>query len=533
MNKRLNIKWVSEVINDDYKNWKKGDSVIIKSQTGTGKTYFFTGDEKTEGLVDKIKKNEKILYLCNRVNLKRQFKRDLLKKYGMGIPEDINELDKISEIGNITILSYQALAERELDRIYYNIEYSLDPYSYIIADEIHFVMADGSFNGKCDLVFNKLIGEHYKNSIIIFITATAEEVCAPILKGIEDNKKKQPNIQIHRYSTGKDYSYLDTRYFKEIDDIIRLIKNDKSDEKWLIFINSKKRAKQIVEGLKDTHEAEIIMSGTKNAELDCIIENNKFNNKVLVCTKAMDNGINIKDELVKNIVVMAWDKTTFIQEVGRVRVDIKNAQKINLYIPTYSIKSFSTKIEKVYKPKKDIIDMYLSNKDDFCRQFDREIHKLPENLFYISNGRWKLNTIGYARLSKDYEFALKMVQSFKDYGEFAYIYEQLNWLNMYFDPTKLIRDVVDSREHEDMQEYIEKIRGKKLFDNEQIKLTEFILKKLPQTCKKVKINNKVSKVKAGTIDKIFAEGLNMKYRVVDQNKEGSGEMRGKRYIIID
>ena len=117
MNKRLNIKWVSEVINDDYKNWQKGDSVIIESQTGTGKTYFFTGDEKTEGLVDKINKNEKILYLCNRVNLKRQFKRDLLKKYGMGIPEDINELDKISEIGNITILSYQALAERELDRI--------------------------------------------------------------------------------------------------------------------------------------------------------------------------------------------------------------------------------------------------------------------------------------------------------------------------------------------------------------------------------------------------------------------------------
>ena len=94
MNKRLNIKWVSEVINDDYKNWQKGDSVIIESQTGTGKTYFFTGDEKTEGLVDKINKNEKILYLCNRVNLKRQFKRDLLKKYGMGIPEDINELDK-------------------------------------------------------------------------------------------------------------------------------------------------------------------------------------------------------------------------------------------------------------------------------------------------------------------------------------------------------------------------------------------------------------------------------------------------------
>ena len=40
MGKRLNLKWVTDEIGDSYKEWKKGDIVTIKAQTGTGKTYF-------------------------------------------------------------------------------------------------------------------------------------------------------------------------------------------------------------------------------------------------------------------------------------------------------------------------------------------------------------------------------------------------------------------------------------------------------------------------------------------------------------
>ena len=38
--KKLNVKWVSETIGEDYKNWRAGDTYYINAQTGTGKTYF-------------------------------------------------------------------------------------------------------------------------------------------------------------------------------------------------------------------------------------------------------------------------------------------------------------------------------------------------------------------------------------------------------------------------------------------------------------------------------------------------------------
>lgn len=70
-----------------------------------------------------------------------------------------------------------------------------------------------------------------------------------------------------------------------------------------------------------------------HTELDSIINNSKFNRKVLIATKTLDNGINIKDNKVKNIVIMAWDKITFIQMLGRRRVNIEDADTVNLYIP--------------------------------------------------------------------------------------------------------------------------------------------------------------------------------------------------------
>lgn len=37
---KLNLKFVSDVIGEDYKKWKRGEIVLISAQTGTGKNYF-------------------------------------------------------------------------------------------------------------------------------------------------------------------------------------------------------------------------------------------------------------------------------------------------------------------------------------------------------------------------------------------------------------------------------------------------------------------------------------------------------------
>ena len=97
--KKLDLKWVTDSIGDDYKTWKQGDIVLINAQTGTGKTWFIKNNLIDNALED----YERLLYVCNRTNLKRQLKKNLLEKYGLEIPKSIEELDKITTIKNITV----------------------------------------------------------------------------------------------------------------------------------------------------------------------------------------------------------------------------------------------------------------------------------------------------------------------------------------------------------------------------------------------------------------------------------------------
>ena len=86
---------MTETIGKDYKDWKKGDIIRIQAQTGTGKTYFITGDKKHKGLIDTLKDYEKMIYICNRTELKKQIKIDLLNKYEMKIPYITNDKGEV------------------------------------------------------------------------------------------------------------------------------------------------------------------------------------------------------------------------------------------------------------------------------------------------------------------------------------------------------------------------------------------------------------------------------------------------------
>lgn len=465
---KLNLRWVSDTIGDSYKKWELGSTVIIEAQTGTGKTFFIKNV-----LIDYLGAGERLLFVCNRTYLKRQLKIDLLKKFGLPIPMkknkkgiekiDMDALDDITTIKNITITSYQAIQHAALDEKYDGKLFDLKLFTYVVMDECHYIMADAGFVNDCKFAYEKLIKDRCINIIKIFISATINEVREPIIKCSKKGIGIRPKI--HEYTTGIDYSYLNPIYFdNNWTDIINTIKNDKTDEKWLIFISDLEDGNKILKELgKDN--CSIIKAGSKSDELDSIISSSKFNNKVLICTKAMDNGINIDDDLVKNIVIMAWDKITFIQELGRRRVDIsKEVEVINLYIPTRMKKSFLTKL-KLHLQKQSQIDLLDSDRRDFNKKYDNKIKKLGEmeDIFFrnMADGEWKVNLIGYARLIKDTTFTQYMVNRFDRLGKFTYVQEQLKWLKLIetFDPTSLIENVILDEDIMKLEDYLDSIVG--------------------------------------------------------------------------
>jgi len=481
MGKKLKLKWVTDEIGDEFKKWKKGDIILLQAQTGTGKTYFIK-----DRLIRELKSDQKILLLCNRVNLKRQLKIDLIKKYGGEIPYlkdsdgkslkeiDLSKLDEITSIGNVVITTYQTLQHKLLDAEYETGEScNLDVFDYVVCDESHYIFSDASFNNTCRLAYMELIYKQSKNHVKIFISATMEEIEGPIERAAERQDVKP---KIYKYSTGKDYSYVNTKYFKNIIDIIKSIKNDKSEHKWLIFVTSKRDGNKIQEVLgKDV--CSVIYSNKNAKELGNIINKNKFYKKVLVCTKVLDNGINLEDELLTNIVIMAWDKTTFIQELGRKRVDINNAQAINLYIPMRGKKSFISLLRNCNDEMKEI-ELYENDRNQFNRKYDNDISLLSKynHLFYRENEEWQLNLLGHARLIFDRPYLIDMINKFGELGEFAFIHEQLEWLSLNdtFDKRNLIKNVISNEKIESLENYLEKIVGSRLFKEEQKELIDRI-----------------------------------------------------------
>ncbi|MBN1071534.1 hypothetical protein DWV12_11225 [Clostridium botulinum] len=543
---KLNLKWVTDTIGKEYKQWNKGDIVTVQAQTGTGKTFFVKNK-----LITEMEIYEHMLIVANRINLKRQLKKDLLKNMRKEIPKDIKELDNMTNFGNVYIMSYQQIDAFLNAKEFGQTDFNLNFYDYIICDEAHYIFCDSGFNNKTDYSFYELIRQNHTNAIKMFISATIEEIRPTIVKAFEDNNKISFGIHKNKlwdYSTGTDYSYLNTKYFKSIKDIALTIKNDKSEDKWLVFVTKKDDAKKIAEILEGNKETSIIDKNTENEDLDEIINNNKFKSQVLICTKCLDNGINIEDNNVKNIVVMAWDRITFIQELGRVRQDIENPYEIDLYIQTKSKQSFQTLIDMVYKPKQTLIDEIEGTEDGkiveviskekqeelydkFCAKYNRSYNKLSKDIFYIDkNGKWKTNLNGRVRLLKDRAFAEYMVQMFKD-NKFAFVEEQLNWIGLDADYNNLIEDVIDSNDTNKLEKWLEEHIDERIFSDEQQELSDLIIKELTTIGNDVDYRTK--KLKPMTIENILRVQLNLSYAIKEKgNNINPKNKKKQRWIKI-
>jgi hypothetical protein len=423
-----------------------------------------------------------ILYVCNRKNLERQIKRDILKIKKQEIPSSLEELDRLNKIGNTTVTTYQAIQSQILNDEYFKDPYTKEyrMYDYIILDECHYIFSDSSFNNTTRFVFEKFIQHSDMGAVKIFMTATTNEIYGPLMQYIDYFRSKEigtifpsggyrSEFKPHIYSSGIDYSYIKPKYFRgnKIDTIIKLIKNDASSDKWIVFVSNK--ITQGIPLLKAlSKDAVFITKDTEptDPELQSIVTNSRFSKKVLITTKTLDNGINIKDTSVKHIVIMAWDMITFIQMLGRRRVDINNADFVNLYIPMKDVRSFHTLL-KTYKEKDEILNLLRENEKVFSRKYDNNLTDLAQygNLIYRDDktGKWMINRLGKWRLLTDIEFAERMIQKFKDEGKYAYIREQLSWIGLEhtFDPRNNIEDTISSVEIKKIEDYLQELYIKK------------------------------------------------------------------------
>lgn len=348
----------SELIGDEYKSWDN-TRIIFDGGTGTGKTYF------TLNVLGKYAQqtNKIILYLCNRSKLKEQ------------TYEDVKKLKLHS---TVYVTTYQSLQNRIKHKE------KLPHYDYIIADECHYFTNDALFNEYTDLAYRYL--KKQQDNVVIYISATAKVYFHWMIQ-------KKIVTPEHYFLISKDYSYVDKVYFydkKYLIPQIDKILEEEQDSKIIIFCNSITRMTELYKKYGD-FACYFASKSAKNVEsiIDdkCIYENPDhtvtFDKRILITTKVLDNGVNIKDTKVKHMFSEILDADSAIQALGRKR-KIAGDDTCTFYLKNYSGQAIQGLIN-TNEYQLNPVMVYRSNYDEFLNKYGQNRKRIRNNKIFYAN----------------------------------------------------------------------------------------------------------------------------------------------------
>ena len=357
--------------NDDYlitdkeiDKWSSDSPIFISAPTGAGKNTFIQDVLLPKVIAEYPNQNDLILILSNRIALTRQSKIQFAEKV-----LDYAGINKIDEMKNyrdegidnllidfdiVTVCSYHQCYERKL--------LNNRSFKFIVCDECHFFTSDALFNPKTNEMLKYIVIEGEK-SIRVYMSATLAVVAQPIIES-ECFMKQTVYlgesgclIPIKYYYLARNYDYIrQIVAYQKLDELIECIKRTKS--KWLIFVHSKNNGEILRDKLKEIKIEDVVCLSRDNCreedEYKYIIENETINHRIVITTSLLDNGINIKNDLtadssqkVLNVAIDSFDKTQFVQMLGRVRYNGKD--KINLFIKAYSLEELKHQLGECAK----------------------------------------------------------------------------------------------------------------------------------------------------------------------------------------
>lgn len=250
---RYNRKWISELVSFQEVSELTGETpLFIASQTGSGKTTFIFNN----CLPVAEREGKKALYLCNRVALKNQIKKEAMKN-------PVNKSKKVDgrkvgeyrefltdkgisseyRFGLIDIHTYQEMLAFPKSKV--------EEYSMVIMDEAHFFLSDAPFNAFTQVILDKIVS-FFRRHRRIYLSATPQE-CMSVVYEAENSILSMAQAWVFHgniysecfYKPGlnvvivdEDYSYLRPRFFEKNEEIIDIINKD-TESKWLIFIRKR------------------------------------------------------------------------------------------------------------------------------------------------------------------------------------------------------------------------------------------------------------------------------------------------------
>lgn len=440
--KEFSERWLVNGIQEDYKNWlprgvvsrQKASRIFIESPTGTGKSSF---------VLDKLfpfaaEKNYNILYLANRSALNQQIRNAVARK--LKVKEKIKKDEATFYLPEsfccLTVINYQAIS---LDST--ALETFLSDYAYIVFDEAHFFVEDSLFNAKTGLLLKSVL-DASPDAVWIFLSATldgSEELLLAAADKIQPNNLIDANLnklvlRDHHivYKNNYQSAVYTPSFFRGIDDLMPVI-NRTVGEKWLIFVSSIQRGKALQQRIKkETGRKAVFLSSENKAgkRWEMLSAEERYDEDVLIATKVLDNGVNIRDEDVRHIVIPFCDRTEFMQMLGRRRTH--EGERVCLYVEVPTIQKINTLRHGVETKRKAIngVNGCAPNKKKALLAKMWEAGRKDINsLFYINkDGNLTSNFLAEKKLKQLSDFYGMLAARYKEGA--CYEKTVLTWIKM-------------------------------------------------------------------------------------------------------
>ena len=380
---------IEELENKGIKN------IIVQVPMESGKTRFF---------IEKILTNESCCVFSNRALLKEQIQSEFVKSQNQNISINSYCYQVIGDILKKFEYQYEFLkkcktygldyvnrltkeeildSDDELVELTYNstlffLNNKINKCTRIILDECHYFTSDSRFNENTFKEFEYLF--KHTQATKIYFSATPETFISALKKYFETN-----STELEEYNTkiiainpleskiknlieinSEKYNIEFISYNQREDFLDNQIKQSNQANKLLYFTSDKlfgfamcNRANGSSYHKEFSKGGSIIYSIASKDEgikfghyIDYnqrhnIKANNVFDTDVLVATKVLENGINIKDDNLKRIVIDYVELDSVIQMIGRVRVKKRETDEpIKVYIIIPSIKELTRRINE-------------------------------------------------------------------------------------------------------------------------------------------------------------------------------------------
>lgn len=406
-------KYVNDVLTDEiWKYWRPGEQIFISAGTGRGKNTFI----KKELL--KSCGSQKVVIFENRQSLMQQQIIDVISEIDPEILkyQDLSEENMVifGSYRNIMMISYQCAA---LKCLYPDTNF-LDFFSharYLIFDEAHYILDDAPYNKGISFFVQTFLKNQFPAATKIFMSGTMEEVYEYVQllnafpeepidiikekklldeKGSNNNPHKLIRDLQHCQSPNSilslptDYSYIEPYQYKKTEDICTEISKSPSYEKWLIFVKS------IEDGAKLKGKLDVVCNGSvcflssenkkkdENAEIyNRLILECKFDCRVLIATTVIYNGINIKNDAVKHIVLPFTSMSVTKQLLGRKRMT--ENETVKTYFPDITYDDAKRRYRDCIRDCMDLIS--LNQNLQYCAlcQLNGLANTAPSKYYYL------------------------------------------------------------------------------------------------------------------------------------------------------